>query len=60
LATTCAKVANSGSGKIVIARYRIRYFSKKSGAPADATGKLARYSSSLLPSSAYGPFLKET
>ena len=29
LATTHAKVANSGSGKMVIARYRIRYFFKK-------------------------------
>jgi len=29
LATTRAKVANSGSGKMVIARYRIRYFFQK-------------------------------
>ena len=29
LATTYAKVANSGSGKMVIARYRIRYFFQK-------------------------------
>jgi len=31
LATTHAKVANSGSGKMVIACYRIRYFFKKEG-----------------------------
>jgi len=29
LATTHAKVANSGSGKMVIARYRIHYFFQK-------------------------------
>jgi len=29
LATTHAKVANSGSGKMVIARYPIRYFFQK-------------------------------
>jgi len=29
LATTRAKVANSGSGKMVVARYRIRYFFQK-------------------------------
>jgi len=29
LPTTHAKVANSGSGKLVIARYRMRYFFKK-------------------------------
>jgi len=29
LATTHAKVANSGSGKMVIARYRMRYFFQK-------------------------------
>ena len=52
LATTHAKVANSSNGKMVIARYRICYLlKKKSGSPANATGKLARYSSSLLPSS---------
>jgi len=33
---------------MVIARYRIRYFFQKSGALANATGKLARYSSSLF------------
>jgi len=32
LATTWAKVANSGSGKMVIARYRIRYFFQKRAA----------------------------
>jgi len=48
LATSHAKVAISGSGKMVIARYRTRYFLKKSGAIANATGKLARYSSSLF------------
>ena len=32
LATIHAKVVNSGSGKVVIARYRIRYFYKKRGA----------------------------
>ena len=49
LATTYGKVANSGSGKMVIARYHIRYFfSKMSGATAIATGKSARYSSSLF------------
>ena len=47
LATTHAKVANSGSGKIVIARYPIRFFSKKSGAIANAPGKLARYCPAL-------------
>jgi len=31
LATTHAKVANSGSDKMVIARYRIRYFFQKRG-----------------------------
>jgi len=29
LATTHAKVVNSGSGKMVIARYRMRYFFQK-------------------------------
>jgi len=29
LATTHAKVANSGSGKVVIARYHIRFFQKR-------------------------------
>jgi len=49
LATTHAKVAISGGGKMAIARYRIHnFFSKKSDAPADATSKLARYSSSLF------------
>jgi len=43
LTATHAKVANSGSGKMVIARYRILYFFKKSSDPANATGKLARY-----------------
>jgi len=47
LATTHPKVANSGSGKTVIARYRIRFFSKKSCALAIATGKLARYCPAL-------------
>jgi len=43
------KVANSGSGKMVIARYSIRYFfSKKSGAIANSTGKLARYCPALM------------
>jgi len=32
LATTHAKVANSGSGKMVIARYRMRYFFQKRAA----------------------------
>jgi len=54
LATTHAKVANSG--KMVIARYCIHYFFQKSGAPANAAGKLARdFSSSLLPSSVRKP-----
>jgi len=49
LATTHTKVANSG--KLVIARYRIHSFFKKSGATAIAPGKLARCSTSLLLSS---------
>jgi len=49
LATSYAKVADSGSGKMW---QLATVFSKKSGVPADATGKSARYSSSLLPSSA--------
>jgi len=32
LATSHAKVANSGSGNMVIARYRIRYFFQKRAA----------------------------
>jgi len=32
LATTHAEVANSGSSKMVIARYRIRYFFQKRAA----------------------------
>jgi len=32
LATTDVKVANSGSGKMVIARYRMRYFFQKRAA----------------------------
>jgi len=53
LATTQAEVVNSGNDKMVIARYRIRYFfSKKRGALTIDPGKSARYSSSLLPSSA--------
>jgi len=32
LVSTHAKVANSGSGKMVIARYRIRYFFQKRAA----------------------------
>ena len=53
LSITHAKVANSGSSKMVIARYHIRYFLKKSGATANPPGKLARHTSSLLPSSDY-------
>jgi len=51
LATTHAKRANSSSGKIAIASSLPHplFFSKKSVAIANATGKLARYSSSLLP-----------
>jgi len=32
MATTHAKVANIGSGKIVVGRYRIRYFFQKRAA----------------------------
>jgi len=47
VATTHTKVANSG--KMMIARYRIRYFfQKKNGVIGKATGKLACYSISLF------------
>ena len=55
LATTHAKIANSG--KMVIARYPIRYFSKKSVVTANATRKLACYSSSATHSDVLESFL---
>jgi len=57
LATTHVKLANSGSGKMVIARYRIRYFFQKRAVLSltlleNFLAAVARYfSSSLLPSS---------
>ena len=55
LATTHTKVANSGSSKMVIARYRICYFFQKRATLPLLENKLATvaryFSSSLLPSS---------
>jgi len=65
LATTRAKVANSGSGKMVIARYRIRYFFQKRAALPltvleNQLATVARYfSNSLLPSSTFPTFNAE-
>ena len=59
LATTHAKAANSGNGKMVIPRYRMCYFFQKIAAPPlslleNSLATVARYfGSSLLPSSAY-------